>query len=276
MEQARLDMTSAGTEEDGGFRSAGGPATEWTVPPDDYRVLDQNEIDRLLGYNPHELATAATGSRGMADASAVAYERLPVLEAILERLAGLLSTSLRAFLQATVETRITGTSSVRLGDYLDSVPLPAQVAIFRADGWQGGGLLTVSSGLAYASFDGLLGGKRGPGTARFDGRPFTGLETQLIKGLVGVVLSDVETAFGALSPVQLALDRLEGDPRQATVGPPGNAAVLARFRFEMEGRGGDLDLVLPYASLETIRGLLARTSVGESLARDRVWESTLR
>jgi flagellar motor switch protein FliM len=43
----------------------------------------------------------------------------------------------------------------------------------------------------------------------------------------------------------------------------------------MEDRGGRLDLVLPYATLEPVRELLLQMFMGEKFGRDSIWESHL-
>ncbi len=43
----------------------------------------------------------------------------------------------------------------------------------------------------------------------------------------------------------------------------------------MEERGGSIEMLLPYATLEPIRDRLMQTFVGEKLGRDTVWEGHL-
>ena len=240
------------------------------------RVLTQDEIDGLLGFAlPETQAAGAGGIRAIVDSAVVWYERLPMLEIVFDRMVRLLSTSLRNFFQDNVEVTLDGISSVRFGDYVDSIPLPVQLAVFRAEGWDGSGLVAVESGLAYATLDGLLGAKRGGLAQRLEGRPFTRIETQLIKRMVELVLADAEAAFQPLSPVRLGVDRIETNPRFATITRPGNAAILVNLKIDMEGRGGVLQIVLPYATIEPIRDLLLQSFMGEKLGRDHVWESHL-
>jgi len=165
------------------------------------RILNQEEIDQVTGFSLHELsATGAGGIRAIVDSGVVSYERLPMLEIIFDRMIRLLSTSLRNFFQDNVEVTLDGISSVRFGDYLNSIPLPVQLAVFRAEGWDNSGLVTVESSLAYSTLDLLLGGKRGSAVGRLDGRPFTAIEMRLIKRMVEIVLGDAELAFNPLSP----------------------------------------------------------------------------
>jgi flagellar motor switch protein FliM len=110
---------------------------------------------------------------------------------------------------------------------------------------------------------------------RIEGRPYTTIERNLVERLVSVVLSDLSGAFDPLSPVTFRFERLETNPRFATIGRPANAAVLARLRVDMEDRGGRLEVLLPYATLEPVREILLQGFLGEKFGRDSIWEAHL-
>jgi flagellar motor switch protein FliM len=282
------DEWGAALAEQGATSKADSVAAEWATMIDDGidedspdlagadRVLNQEEIDQLVGFSLHELsASGAGGIRAIVDSGVISYERLPMLEIIFDRMIRLLSTSLRNFFQDNVEVTLDNITSVRFGDYLNSIPLPVQLAVFKAEGWDNSGLVTVESNLAYSALDLLLGGKRGGPAARLDGRPFTTIETQLIRRMVEVVLGDAELSFQPLSPVRFSVDRMETNPRFATITRPANGAILIDLRLDMEGRGGLLQVLLPYATIEPIRDLLLQSFLGEKLGRDPVWEEPL-
>src|SRR3546814_5393814 len=87
--------------------------------------------------------------------------------------------------------------------------------------------------------------------------------------------SDVCSSDLPLSPVNFRFDRLETNPRFATIVRPGNAAMLAKLRIDMEDRGGRLELLIPYATLEPVRELLLQMFMGEKFGRDSIWENHL-
>jgi flagellar motor switch protein FliM len=258
-------------------------AAQWTATADDGDVpaasgsiLDQNEIDSLLGFGAEESETkAASGIRAIIDSALVSYERLPMLEVVFDRLVRMMSTSLRNFTSDNVEVSIDNITSIRFGDYLSSIPLPAMLSVFKAEEWDNYGLITVDSALIYSIVDVLLGGRRGTAAMRIEGRPYTTIERNLVERLVSVVLSDLSGAFDPLSPVTFRFDRLETNPRFATIGRPANAAVLARLRVEMDDRGGRLEVLLPYATLEPVREILLQGFLGEKFGRDSIWEAHL-
>jgi flagellar motor switch protein FliM len=240
------------------------------------RILNQEEIDSLLGFSLAEInLNDNSGIRAIIDSAMVSYERLPMLEIVFDRLVRLMTTSLRNFTSDNVEVSLDRITSVRFGDYLNSIPLPAILAVFKAEEWDNFGLFTVDSSLIYSIIDVLLGGRRGQSAIRIEGRPYTTIETSLVKRMIEVVLADAELAFRPLSPVKFDIDRLETNPRFAAISRPANAAILVRLRIDMEDRGGNIELLLPYATIEPIRDVLLQMFMGEKFGRDPIWEGHL-
>lgn len=240
------------------------------------RVLSQNEIDSLLGFEGGNAAGQEnSGIMALINSALVNYERLPMLEVVFDRLVRMMSTSLRNFTSDNVEVSLDQITSVRFGDYLNSIPLPAMLTVFKAEEWDNSGLMTIDSAMIYSIVDVLLGGRRGTAAMRIEGRPYTTIERNLVERLVRVVLADMSGAFDPLSPVSFRFDRLETNPRFATIARPANAAVLAKLRVDMEDRGGRIEILIPYATLEPIRELLLQMFMGEKFGRDSIWETHL-
>ena len=239
------------------------------------RVLNQDEIDSLLGFNDEDGDTAKSGIRAIINSALVSYERLPMLEIVYDRLVRMLSTSLRNFTSDNVEVSLDNITSLRFGDYLNSIPLPAMLGVFKAEEWDNFGLLTIDSALIYSIVDVLLGGRRGTTSMRIEGRPYTTIERTLVERMLYVVLNDLSAAFDPLSPVTFRFDRLETNPRFASIARSANAVILAKLRVDMEDRGGKIELCLPYATLEPVRELLLQMFMGEKFGRDAIWEGHL-
>ncbi len=123
-----------------------GMAAEWATVPDVVdedgeqeggtdRLMSQDEIDTMLGFSSGEDSASRNGIQAIVDSGSVAYERLPMLEIIFERLVRLLSTSLRNFFTDNVEVTLESIRSVRFGDYINSISQPAMLSVFRAEEW---------------------------------------------------------------------------------------------------------------------------------------------
>ncbi|MEM8986452.1 MAG: flagellar motor switch protein FliM [Pseudomonadota bacterium] len=243
---------------------------------DSERVLNQDEIDSLLGFDvAGDEGADRSGVRAIINSALVSYERLPMLEIVFDRLVRLMTTSLRNFTSDNVEVSLDNISSIRFGDYLNSIPLPAILAVYRAEQLDNYGLVTVDSNLIYSIVDVLLGGRRGTAAMRIEGRPYTTIERMLVQRMIEVVLEDASAAFDPLTKVQFKLDRVETNPRFAAIARAANAAILVKLRVDMEDRGGRIEMLLPYATLEPIRKLLLQQFMGEKFGRDNIWESHL-
>ena len=216
-----------------------------------------------------------SGVQALINSALVSYERLPMLEIVFDRLVRLSTTSLRNFTSDNVEVALDSISSVRFGDYLNSIPMPAILSVIRAEEWDNFGLLTVDSNLVYAMIDVLLGGRRVAGHVRVDGRPYTTIEMALARRMIEVILEDTHKAFEPLTQVHFKLERLETNPRFAAISRPANAGILIELRVEMDGRGGKIESLLPYATIEPIREQLLQMFMGEKFGRDPIWEGHL-
>jgi flagellar motor switch protein FliM len=198
-----------------------------------------------------------------------------MLEVVFDRMVRTLSTSLRNFTSDNIEVAFDQIVSMRFGDYLNSVPLPCMLGVFKAKEWDNYGLVSIDTDLIYSVVDVLLGGRRGIAAMRIDGRPYTTIERNLIEQLVKLVLQDLSAAFAPLCDVTFTYERLETNPRFATISRPSNAVISAKFRVDLGDRGGHLSVILPYATLEPIRELLLQMYMGEKFGRDSIWEGHL-
>jgi len=240
------------------------------------KVLNQDEIDSLLGFDPNAGGDVElSGVQALINSALVSYERLPMLEIVFDRLVRLATTSLRNFTSDNVEVSLDSISSVRFGDYINSIPLPAIMSVIKAEEWDNFGLLTVDSSLIYSMIDVLLGGRRVGGTIRVEGRPYTTIEMTLAQRMIEVILDDTHKAFEPLTPVHFRVERLETNPRFAAISRPANAAILIELRIEMDDRGGKIEILLPYATIEPIREQLLQMYMGEKFGRDPIWEGHL-
>jgi flagellar motor switch protein FliM len=238
-------------------------------------TLNQDEIDSLLGSAGGE-ERLKQGVQILLDSGHISYERLPMLEVVFDRLVRLLSTSLRNFISENVEVSLKEITSVRFGSYLDEVPLPALIGIFKAPTWQNGSaLITPRSDLIYSIIDVLLGGRRGETSLQEGDRSYTSIESRLVQRLLELILKDLGMAFEPITPIQFSFDRLESNPQFSAIVRPSNACILATLNISFGSRSGSVDLLIPYATIEPVRDLLLQMFMGEKFGHDSIWEGHL-
>lgn len=241
------------------------------VPDPEAPLVSPAEVRAITGSG----RVGEVGIQALLGRSNVRAERLPMLEVVFDRLQRLLASSLRGLASESPELRPEPIRSLRFGEYLAALERPAQIALFRAVEWDGLGLLRVDRALTDAIVELLLGGGRSGSPARGVGRPCTAIEAILIERLARIVIGDLMRAFAPIAAVELRLDGFETDPRFAAVTRPGNACVLMRLAVLFRDRGGNLEILLPYSTLEPAREALLQGFLGERLGRDPVWERHL-
>lgn len=252
-----------------GADPAAAPAGADGAPP---RVLNQDEIDLLLGFDAKKEADKSSGIYAILDKALSGYEKMPMLEVVFDRLVRMLASSFRNFTSETAEVSLVSITSLRFEDYLNSIPLPALLVVFRAVEWENFGILVIDSSQIYSTVDVLLGGRKSSRPVRIEGRPYTTIEQDIVKRMAELVLADLSTAFDPISPVTFQFERLESTPRFATITRPNNPALLVRLRVDMEERGGGIEILFPHTTLEPIRELLLQIFMGEKFGQDVMWE----
>ncbi len=239
------------------------------------QLLSQEEIDLLLGTSETQKERSNSVLDLLVNPKEVTYERLPMLEVVFDRLERIMTTSLRNFTSENVDINLENITAQRFADYLRSIPLPAMIAIFKAIEWDNFALLTIDSPLIYSVIDILLGGRRGTSPMRIEGRPYTTIEMRLVEKLARAVLRDLEVAFQPIVEVHFQFERMETNPRFAAIVRPDNACVVFNMRIHLEDRGGTMEFLFPYATLEPARDVLLQMFLGEKFGRDSIWEGHL-
>lgn len=234
--------------------------------------FDQAGIDALFGdfSGPTKLKS---GLKAVIESNVISHERLPMLEVVYDRMVRTFATSMRNLTSDAIDVSLEDVTSIRFGDFMSRVMLPAMIGVFRVEEWENYGLITVDSGLIYAVVDALLGGRRGGSSPVIDGRGFTSIETSLVARMLQLALADMAEAIEPITPTTMKLERVETSPRFAAIAGPTNICTVATFRVDMEGRGGKFSVLLPYATIEPVRHKLSQRFMGEKLGRDNIWEA---
>ena len=291
---ADTEMAVPQTAADDGFDdsfmpgSGGADASETTSAADDFDdfalpdppvaeiagdgTFDQADIDALFGFD-NSAPVQKSGLKAVIESNVISHERMPMLEVVCDRMVRTFTTSMRNLTSDAIEVTLEEVTSIRFGDFMNRLALPAMIGVFNVAEWENYGILTVETNLIYAVVDALLGGRKGNEPVRIEGRGFTTIETRLVSRMLELALTDLAGAFEPITPVTATLERIENSPRFAAIAGTSNICAVAHFRVDMEGRGGKFSLLLPYATMEPVRGKLLQRFMGEKLGRDRMWET---
>lgn len=213
------------------------------------------------------------------------YERLPLLEVIMDRAAQALGPALRATLNAQAEVALQAVDYLACGDALASAPDPGLVALANATPWNGAVAVTIDPALLFAALEIMLGAPDsadsdagvppGSALATWQPRAFTTIEKRLGGMLIGLVLQEVATAFAPIDAVLFDAGAIESGPRDILLAPAKAGCVRVTIQIKLEGRGGNLCLIMPHRTLDAVRADLAQPRTAGQLDADPGWKALL-
>lgn len=217
----------------------------------------------------------SVGVKAVLNRAMQAYDKLPMLEIVFERLIRSLTSSLRNLTSENVEISITSLESLRFGTYLGNVTQPSSIAVFKAVEWENLGLIVLDNSIVLTLVDVLLGGKHKSKDNLVQKRPLTYIEQTIAKQLVEIMLGELGNAFDAISPSNFLFERLESNPNFATICRSGDAIISLKLAVNIESESGYVDLIIPYNTLEPIKELLQKVFIGDKFGIDSMWEELL-
>lgn len=238
--------------------------------------LDSDEITEILGFDlSAEEGDDRSGLRALINSALVAHRRLPMLDVIFDRTARALTTNFRKLTDDHVEVSLDDVSSTRFGDFIETVSAPSIVGVVKSTELDNYMLIAIDAELVYSVVDLLLGGRRSGSTMTIDDRKFTPIELALTERILSQIVEALGTSFEPVRNIGLSLDRLETTPRFAAIAQSASVCSLAKYRVEMENRGGRVVILTPHATLEPIQKLLLREFLGEAHMNEAAWREHL-
>ncbi len=215
------------------------------------------------------------------------YERLPLLEVVMDRVAQGLGPALRGLLAVKSDVVLHSVEYVSCGEALSRAPDPGIVALATAAPWNGPVAVTLEPDLLFAALEIMLGAPDTPediavprdpsieGAQAMPKRPFTVIEKRLGGSLVALALTEVERAFAPLEAVNFAPGPVESGPKDILLAPAAAGCALATFTIWMHGRGGCLAVIIPHKTLESLRTILAQPRTAGQLGDEFGWKNLL-
>ena len=201
--------------------------------------------------------------------------RMPTLDIINQRFTRLFRNSLSSTLRKVLDVSTVSTDTVKFGEFIKSLPVPASLHIFKMDPLRGFALFIAESKLVFALVDTFFGGG-GNVSMKIEGRDFTTIEQRMIKKVVLMALEDFEKAWKPVHNVTISFVRSEVNPQFAAIVPPTDVVVVILFEIEMDQVSGTITVCLPYSTIEPIIGKLKAGFQSDQLEVDQLWIKRLR
>ncbi len=246
-------------------------------------VLEQDDIDALLnGVNGGAVDTAptpiedpsATRQYDFSTQTRIVRGRMPTLEMINERLARALRLSMFSMLRRSPEISVLGVSTPKYAEYTPTLSVPTSLNLIRFHPLSGTGLMIFEAKLIFALIDTYFGGNGRH--AKIEGRDFTSTENEIIQMLLEAVIAGLEDAWAPVLAAKVEFINREMNPHFANLVSPTEIVVVSRLRVDLDGKGGEIHITLPYAMLEPIKDTLRAGMQSDRADREERWSQLLR
>jgi flagellar motor switch protein FliM len=246
------------------------------------KILTKAEIEALLNAvfdGRIEPEKELSKTEGMA----VAYDLfnteahkgfVPNLDIIYDSFIRYSRVNLSNRLRKVVEIKKVGARSYKFDDFLQTLPSPVCMAIFKIDPLKGAALISFDSTLVLALVDSLLGGT-GSSKVSMANRLFTSIELRLVEKIVKDMLQDLEKAWAPLYATHMNLLRMEMNPRLVNIVPPEYQIVTMSLKIQIEEISGNVVFAIPYMTIDPIRDKLKAGMQFDLMAIDPQWSYRL-
>ncbi|MGD7034498.1 flagellar motor switch protein FliM [Methylotuvimicrobium buryatense] len=246
-------------------------------------LLSQEEIDALLhGVDDGEIETETddveeySGARtyDFTSQERIVRGRMPTLEMINERFARYFRITLFNFLRRSAEISISGIQVQKFSEYVQSLFVPTNLNIVRFMPLKGRALIVMEPRLVFTAVDNFFGGT-GQFYNKVEGREFTPTEMRVIRLFIDMIFKDLQEAWRPVLALQFEYLTSEVNPQFANVVSPSEIVVISTMHVELDGGGGDINIVMPYTMIEPIRELLDQV-ISDRGETDGRWQELLR
>lgn len=150
-------------------------------------------------------------------------------------------------LRTVVQCRLLSASQRSYGEFISELERPSCLHLLSADPLEGSWLLEITPALAFPVVDRLLGGEPEPSSVLR--RELTEIETRLLRRLVNLFLTQLTQAWQTVAPLQLAVERVESDPRLALLASPSEAVMVTTWEVSLDRSRGLMNLCIPATSI---------------------------
>ena len=230
-------------------------------------ILSQEEIDALLNaLQTGEIDASSVGEAE--DRNKVkAYDfRRPIklskeyintLYMVFENFAKLSSSQLSSLVNATVLMTIEMIEQISYEEFINSIPNPTLLGVYRSRPLNGTQVLEINPQLATQVIERVCGGASTKGKSISKKDKFTDIELGILEDLVLSLLRPFQTAWDDIVEIETALDSLETNPQMVQSITPNEPVVLVSFSVELFAVKSLINLCIPYTSFEQITDKLS-------------------
>ncbi len=221
-------------------------------------ILSQNEIDALLNqlssgeFDVDSISNAEEAPVRDYDFSRptkFSKEHLRTLEIIFEHYGRLISTNLPVLLRRNAQVNVASSETITFSEFTNALSAPSILAIDVLEPLNGNVIIELSTNLAYAMIDRMLGGE---GDTLEKIRDFSDIELSIIRKIMVLFTQLLRDPWKNVVDISPVLSRLETNPQFAQIIAPGEMIALVTLNIKVGSVEGFMNICLPFITLEEV------------------------
>lgn len=246
-------------------------------------LLSQDEIDVLLnGVDEGELgaeevveAPPAGGVQryDLTSQEHIVRGRLPTLEMINERFVRFTEQSMFNLLRATTQVKAAQIENIKFAEYMQMLGLPSSLNLVKIHPLRGTALFVLNAELVINLVDHFFGG--GSNDNDIGEREFTATEQRIIQKILNQVFVDMKEAWKTVMDIDFEYMGTEDNPSMIKSISSSEVVVLSTFEVTIDGKGGHIQVAIPYSMLEPVRETLDSGVQADMEYADGNWRESL-
>lgn len=229
-------------------------------------ILSQSEIDELLmvlasgrdTQEQQEEADEAVRPYNFKTANKFSKEQIRMLYFIYENFAGRLGTFFSGTLRAVCEAEVISVEEQTFGEFNNSLPAPAFLAIISMPPLAGSVMLELSSAISYEIISRLFGGKGN--TDPEPNKNFTDIDISILNRIVQQMLVVMDESWERIADVNALLDRIETSAQFAQIVATSEPISIITMNVKIGEVSDIINLCIPYLAIQPIAKQMATTT----------------
>ena len=221
-------------------------------------VLSQSEIDALLqGLASGEVdvediqndSEKSVKNYDFKRPSKFSKEHLRTMELIFEHYGRLLSTNLPVYLRKNIQVSVTSSESVTFSEFSNALSNPVILGVVNFQPLPGNIIVELSSNVAYAILDRMLGGQ---GDTLDKLRDFSEIEMGILNNILSICTGLLREPWKNVTDISPVLERIETNTQFAQIIAPNEMISIITLSITMGNVSGLMNVCLPFMTLEGI------------------------
>lgn len=202
-------------------------------------------------------------------------DQLNTIELIYDDFCRSFSTLLTGLLRIRVDAKLDSVIQCTYEDFVQIIPNPSILNVFSLAPLEGKGIMEMNPLLAFTIIDRLFGG---PGLSKFDGRPITEIEKNVIQRISEKILLQFKDAWSICYELNPLLEVIEVNPQFAQVVSPLEMVIIIAINIKIGETEDVMSICLPCIMLESIAEKLNTKFwyAGSSATSDKDFSTYLR